>query len=200
MENKKEIWKKIENSKNYYVSNLGRIGRKDFTYWNEKNKSYSVREGKILTPNNTNSKSYYRIRIHYLDGTAKMEAIHRLVAKAFIPNPDNKEQVNHINGIKSDNTVTNLEWVTNEENMQHRYEVLKKFTHVSGEENNLSKLKEEQVKEIPSLLKQGMTKTAIAKKFGVGLTTICEITSGRSWCHLGLFKPVNKKSTKYDRY
>lgn len=61
----------------------------------------------------------YVLLISDTTGKRKKYSLHRLVAKAFIPNPYNKPQVNHINGIKSDNTLNNLEWVTNSENQYH---------------------------------------------------------------------------------
>lgn len=63
---------------------------------------------------------YYRVGLTNANGK-KIISIHRLVAKTYIPNTFNKPQVNHINGIKSDNRLENLEWATREENMQHAY-------------------------------------------------------------------------------
>lgn len=98
-----EVWKEIpleltSNRPNYYVSSLGR---------------YKNNKGQII--NVKYSSGYKRVRI----GDVKY-LLHRLVALTFIPNPENKEQVNHIDGNKINNSVENLEWVTNKENQIHK--------------------------------------------------------------------------------
>lgn len=123
----------------------------------------------ILKPNYSNSKHYARVHIgkhHY--------QLHRLVAEAWIPNPENKPQVNHINGNKKKNSVDNLEWVTNQENRIHAVK------------NNLSsaKLSYEQTKEIKDLYKTGnYTYNDLAKIYNVSYSNIGYIIRNDSWSY-----------------
>ena len=82
-------------------------------------KVFSIRNNIYLKPNK-DRKGYLYVNLSK-NGKVKLFHIHRLVANAFIPNKSNKEEVNHINGIKTDNKVENLEWVSHKENMQHAY-------------------------------------------------------------------------------
>lgn len=104
----KEIWKNIDDYNGLYqVSNLGNVLSIN---WNNTNST------KLLTPYIHGG--YLRVGIR-TNKCLKNYMIHRLVAKAFIPNPLNKPQINHIDGNKLNNRVDNLEWVTAQENTQH---------------------------------------------------------------------------------
>ncbi len=101
-----EQWKSINYE--YEVSNLGNVRR-------IKNEKTIIVKPEIL------KKGYLRVSI-WENGTRNRKLVHRLVAEAFIPNLENKPQIDHINNITSDNRVENLRWATNKENVQHSVE------------------------------------------------------------------------------
>ena len=117
-----EIWKNIKGSNGYYqVSNLGNIRSKK----RKVNTCVDTRtfKSKLLKQIFNQHNGYKSVYIKYNDKQYRTKYIHRLVAEAFIPNPLNKREVNHINGNKLDNRVENLEWTTREENIQHAYKI-----------------------------------------------------------------------------
>lgn len=106
----------------------------------------------------------------------KSWSVHRLVAEAFLPNPENLPCVNHINGIKKDNTISNLEWCTYSHNNQHSFDL---GLSSKGSRHYKTKLNEEQVLQISSLLDgQKHTQVQIAKMFNVPPQTIYDILKG----------------------
>lgn len=111
-----EIWKDVVGYEQYYqVSNLGRIRSKDREVRNNKGKC--IKAARILKPQqNNNGYLYFQIK---LSGRMVKLYIHRMVASAFIPNTNNKPQVNHIDNNPQNNCVNNLEWVTPKENVHH---------------------------------------------------------------------------------
>lgn len=105
-----EVWKDIEGFKGIYqISSDGKVRRKI---------GYGCRSERILK--NQPIKGYERAVLH-TKGHRTQFLVHRLVAGAFIPNPENKPEVNHKNGIKTDNRAENLEWVTSSENKIHGF-------------------------------------------------------------------------------
>lgn len=91
-------------------------------YWVTKDgRIWSYQSVRYLSPTRDN-KGYLSIGLNDITGKICTKKVHRLVALSFIPNPEGKEQVNHINGLKDDNRVENLEWVTNQENKDHAVE------------------------------------------------------------------------------
>lgn len=111
-----EIWKPIEGYEgDYEISNLGRIKSLPKKW---------ITGTRILKPGIT--KGYYHVSL-YLNNTKTRFFIHRLVAKHFLNNPNKYEIVNHINGVRADNTFSNLEWCTQQQNIIHSHWVLKKI-------------------------------------------------------------------------
>ena len=110
-----EIWKPVVGFEGLYeVSSLGRIkSLSKYTY----SKGYpQLRKEKILSPCKTGKyRNYLTVKLN----DRHNYKVHRLVAEAFIPNPENKPQINHIDGNTGNNIVTNLEWCTNDENQKH---------------------------------------------------------------------------------
>lgn len=133
-----EIWKDIEGYEGIYrVSTLGRIRSLDRTVECKYKNGlvyYKNLKGRIIKPAKGTS-GYLGVGLAR-GGKVKSKMVHRFVAKAFIPIIKGKEEVNHINGDKHDNRVSNLEWVTPSENHIH---AVKAGLHVSGKTDKRSK-------------------------------------------------------------
>ena len=174
----KEIWKDIIGCEGYYqVSNFGRVKRLKRLTLRKNGRLLPVKE-KFLKE--TKQKSGYLTSFLCIGKQQKTKYIHRLVAQAFIPNPENKPQVNHINGIKNDNRVENLEWCTNKEN--HIHAVKNKLKFVSGQENYNSKLTEEEVYIIKGLFEYtSLNNNCISEIFNVTPQNINLIRKNKTW-------------------
>jgi hypothetical protein len=163
-----EVWKNIIGFEGYYeISNLGEV------------RSIFYNKGKLNSKlKQTNRNNGYMFVILYKNGVKHNKNIHRLVAESFILNPEKKEQVNHINGIKSDNKVENLEWNTMSENMIHAFK--NGLMNQSCDKNGNSKLTREQVFNIKYGIIKG-SQRKIAKELGVSKSIIGLIKLGKVW-------------------
>ena len=100
----------------YQVSNLGNVKSLDRIIWN--GHVMHLHKGRVMKPKGVKYKEVLLCK----EGKNKKWFIHRLVALHFIPNPENKSQVNHKDGIKDNNHISNLEWATSKENNKHAWE------------------------------------------------------------------------------
>lgn len=162
-----EIWKTIEDFPDYEISNLGR-----------------VRKGSLLLKQQTTIKDYKVVRL-YTEKQVKGLKVHRLVAFAFLPNPLNRNQINHIDGDKANNKISNLEFCTGSENVQHAIKLgLMKPPFKSGSLNPRAKLTNQDVQKIRQMLSLKIPHSKIALVFNVCNSAISDIASGKNWSHL----------------
>lgn len=130
-------------------------------------------KGKILRPKISNR--YQRVWL-CRDGFKKIYGIHRLVAQAFIPNPQNKPQVNHIDANPANNFVSNLEWVTISENVAHAVKIGNKVG-LRGEDSPSAKLTNLQRLEVRELYRSGHKQSKIAKAYGISQSAVSFIVN-----------------------
>lgn len=152
-------------------------------YWvSEHGRVWSAYSMKFLTPVEHRD-GYLKVRL-CLRGVETECLIHRLVAVAFVPNPDGKPEVNHLDADKKNNTADNLEWATRSENMKHAAAagVLAPVDN-RGEKNGQAKLTTDQVLQIRAM-RGAQTQTHLAEVFGVSRRTIGMIFSGARWPHV----------------
>jgi len=175
----KEIWKEIENFKAYEVSNLGNV-RSIERLVNHPSGGKAIRRS-VMLKKLPDKDGYLKVNLK-VNKKTNTRTVHRLVASAFIPNPKNKPQVNHIDGVKNNNIVENLEWNTLSENRTHAYNTgLQNGKAREGIKNNFHKLKENEVKII---LESKSKQLELARKFNVTQSCISNIRTGKSWKHL----------------
>lgn len=158
----KEEFRIVPYAPNYSVSNLGNVK--------------NIKRDTLLKPRLL--RDYKRVSLS-INGKPYDKRIHRLVAEAFIPNPDNKPQINHIDGDRGNNHYTNLEWCTNSENQLHSYKVLGKDG--KGIKNGNHKLSEEDVLYIRTSTEDSLT---LSHKFNISRTQVYRIKSKKLWNHL----------------
>lgn|SRR5574343_4405 len=184
-----EIWKDIVGYEGLYqVSNLGNIKSLP-KQWKCGGSNAPLKEfshnGKILKPL-LSSNGYCGVCLYKNNKVSRL-SVHRTVADAFIDNFGNKPQVNHINGIKTDNRAENLEWATNSENIQHaiQHGLIKSGyknpgSGLKGEKNHSSKFLNSEVVELRKLINSKLyTQKQLASVYGVTQATISVIKLGK---------------------
>lgn len=173
-----EQWKDIDDFiGRYQVSDLGRV--KSLSRLRSTGKGFHLLPTRILRQ--TPDRDKYLLVGLRKPGINQKGKVHRLVAIAFIPNPLNLSDVNHksITGTKTDNRVTELEWSTHGDNMDHAHK--NKLINNNGEKSHSSKLSEKEVLEIRS---SNLTHIELSKIYGVGRVTITNIINRHRWKHI----------------
>ena len=171
-----EIWKDIKGYKGLYqVSNYGKVRSLERLIWIKRNNCFGKFKSNLLNQE-TGINGYPKV-ILCKKNLPKTYLVHRLIAIAFIPNIYNKQEVNHLNGIKTDNRLKNLEWTTLSENHIHAYKI--GLQKAYGENNGRAKLNSFQVRVVRK--SKGLTGRELSKIFKISEQVICQILKNRIW-------------------
>jgi len=162
--------KEIQGFPGYYISETGTVYSTKTGEWRERKLQTSYRGYKMVEIRDSSNKPFFK-------------SVHRIVANAFIPNPENKPQVNHIDGNKTNNDVCNLEWCTEAENTAHAIETgLRDYI---GEGNPASTTTESQIRQACQLMQDAnLSRTEISRITGVWSDTLYKLRAGIAWSHV----------------
>lgn len=191
----KEDWKDIPGFEGrFQISTTGRVKSLKRQCNNQNAKPYWIQE-KILTQW-TDKLGYKRLSL-FVDGQRHARLVHRLVALAFIPNPENKPQINHKDCNPSNNNVDNLEWCTNKENAVHYYSnfAIPRPGSRSGEKCPTAKLTWQDVSVIRS---STLSTKELAAQFNCSHTNIRDIIKNKIWKREALQVIKNELYGKYE--
>lgn len=180
-----ENWKNIKGFSSYMVSDKGNVRSKPRILTDSFGRVYNIK-GKMLSVKpwvDPKTKRNYYVKLKLVDdmGVTRNVSVHRLVAETFIPNPDNKPEVNHIDQDKGNNNVSNLEWVTKSENLKKCV-----VPGHNGSKNGNSRLTDNDVKNICTYLKEGKKPREIIKILQLPVKEECIylIIHKKHWTHL----------------
>lgn len=174
-----ENWRPVASAEGFYsVSSLGRVRSEPLPC-----RTSGRQRGRVLALS-LDTKGYPIVGIFVPEGRrSRTQKVHRLVAEAFL-GPANGQQVNHINGDKTDNRVENLEYVSCRDNVRHCWRHgLHGTDHCRGSANTNAKLTDEDVRSIRSL-HPGISSNRLAEMFGVSATNIGQIVKRKTWRHV----------------
>lgn len=176
-----EEWRDVSGFEGFYqVSSLGRVRSLD-RYVRAKNGSQAFKRGRVLTQR-VDRYGYFGIELK-MNGVSLQTTVHRLVAIAFVSGNFQGAQVNHIDGDKTNNSPSNLEFCTVAQNNRHAFIMGLKVGR-KGVQHHSAILTDEDVREIRLLLNSGVKQSEIASRFGVVHQAVSNIKRGKSWTHI----------------